>query len=763
MSPRGILSEIDPGLGGEDQVGLFVQCSDEQAAVLYRLLRERYGTRLPRSIMPSRRTAFTHFCYVPDTKEGWEAAWPAIERRVLEATGTAVQPPPTSVSASAPAAAHALPDQAAMTAWKARMRRHAAALLPARGEQRAAEVSPMASPYWATELAGDIARGGDLAAAEARLAAIARAGDPNGLRAWISLYAETGRDDRIVALTEEMRDAVLGLPVGRVLAIQVTRAHVRAYRQAIAGDDGTRARDLGETLRALRRLYVPELERLQQAATLHSLFADVVEEGRVPSGPSIDETLSDILSLEPGERIPALEALYAPTIPATARAGELLADALSATGNHARAADIYGELEQHMGDGARRDALRLKQIQEYIASGDVSRARSCVDPADPTPSLRGQLGVALAALGDDDSAREHLVYAWNAGDHNAGLARALATLCRSHEWYHIAAEPYQELLVSAPETLDAVDDLMLAQLAFLGELGDIAVERQIAFIDHFCDTAPFGLLQTAAAREVVASGLDLCRRINDPNILLVAYRHMLDVLLGWGEAGTIAACMADMSHDYAAQRLAGSDYFALLDEITDYQDLYPSLRDALIDGYMALLDREYEYSLRKGIPLRPYASDIRRALLVLDPEVYEALHGEYQRRKALLEEQGISIAADDQHEESMPSFDGLTIALIGGHAATRRGVRAALEEGGGRVVEVPPSSEAHFTEGSVLERIRSADLVAMIVRYMGHDLSEAVDHLSERGTIHGDIIRVLPRGRSGVLEAIRTWARGRIA
>lgn len=80
-----------------------------------------------------------------------------------------------------------------------------------------------------------------MAAADARLAELARQGAANALRAWICLNADSDQFDRIVHVTAEMHDAVLGLPVGHVLARQVTTAHIHEYHAAEAQGDKARA------------------------------------------------------------------------------------------------------------------------------------------------------------------------------------------------------------------------------------------------------------------------------------------------------------------------------------------------------------------------------------------------------------------------------------------------------------------------------------------------------------------------------------------
>lgn len=404
---------------------------------------------------------------------------------------------------------------------------------------------------------------------------------------------------------------------------------------------------------------------------------------------------------------------------------------------------------------------RIKQVEEYINTQQYDRVVASVRPDEQAPALRGLLGIALARSGGTNEALEHLAYAWLQGAYawlqgewRVAVARELATLCQEHEVYELAAGPYQELLRSAPDTLAAADYLMIAQLVLFGEFGPIDPERQIEYVGMFCAMATPKQLHTNDARDIVRENLKLCRHVNDPTKLLAAYQHMCDSLLGSAGLEEIMALLNDVTLDHKEHRLTGEQRFDVLEEITYYHDMYPGVHEAVVDGYVNMLNTEIDIALFKVSPLPVYTTDARRMLKVLNTAIHDELWDSYMKRLEEFQKQELPVVPPPAEEGRFVPLNGKRIALVGGHDTTRSEVRQEIEEVGGNVVEVPPGRR--FDEKSVMDKVRNCDLVVLIVGYMGHDLSTIVDKNID--ILKGSILRIPYRGKSGVCREIMRWA-----
>ncbi|MGP1373793.1 MAG: hypothetical protein ACTS3T_13270 [Almyronema sp.] len=107
----------------------------------------------------------------------------------------------------------------------------------------------------------------------------------------------------------------------------------------------------------------------------------------------------------------------------------------------------------------------------------------------------------------------------------------------------------------------------------------------------------------------------------------------------------------------------------------------------------------------------------------------------------------------------------LTLALVGGHEATRRGVIEALstEHGLKHWVEVPPFSNISAGRSKVKAKIQSCDLIVMITGYMSHKLTKNVYGLKESGALTGEIVPLSCRGKSGVIREVLKYVAQRKA
>ena len=72
--------------------------------------------------------------------------------------------------------------------------------------------------------------------------------------------------------------------------------------------------------------------------------------------------------------------------------------------------------------------------------------------------------------------------------------------------------------------------------------------------------------------------------------------------------------------------------------------------------------------------------------------------------------------------------------------------------------EVAPPTNGRISEREILDKVRSADLILLIVSYMGHDMSNAVNNLLKRQALTGQVLPIDCRGTSGVCREILRWA-----
>lgn len=98
----------------------------------------------------------------------------------------------------------------------------------------------------------------------------------------------------------------------------------------------------------------------------------------------------------------------------------------------------------------------------------------------------------------------------------------------------------------------------------------------------------------------------------------------------------------------------------------------------------------------------------------------------------------------------------LSLAIIGGHRATRQGVIELLSVKYGlrTWVEIPPLFEAKTRQNILKAKIEHCDLIVIITGYMSHPLTHAVYGLKEAGSLSGKVVLLNCRGRSGVVREV---------
>jgi len=134
---------------------------------------------------------------------------------------------------------------------------------------------------------------------------------------------------------------------------------------------------------------------------------------------------------------------------------------------------------------------------------------------------------------------------------------------------------------------------------------------------------------------------------------------------------------------------------------------------------------------------------------------FSELENEFARSQAQL-----PIALETTSEQLAPvSLAGIKLALVGGHASTRRGVIGELSQQHGLTqwVELPPFSKHSLGRSNIKAKIHDCDLIVLITGYMRHKQTDSISQLKKLGTLPGDVLLLRCRGKSGVVREILTY------
>jgi hypothetical protein len=366
------------------------------------------------------------------------------------------------------------------------------------------------------------------------------------------------------------------------------------------------------------------------------------------------------------------------------------------------------------------------------------------------------LGAALARDGHEVEALPHLRYAWDASAPRPVIALALARLLWG-QGNEEAADPYTFLFKRDAEEMEASDYLAMAEMAEMGAFGADAWDWHLTCIERFFDRADPIVRSTDDAKQLAHRGLDLAHQLGNADRLFHAYQQLLDSLMArpTSDVGDLPRIIERIAADHHGGRLAGVQRFDLLEECLPSLKDYPLvLRQALIEAFEDLLGCELVAFEARGAAFPPYVKDLGRALHRLKSK--NAVVDAYKQAVAahLATEQPADL------EEAPRGMAGKRVALVGGHDRTRQLVRARLRDWGAYVDEMPPPTTGRVSERDMLDKVRSSDLIVLIVSYMGHDMSTIVSHLKHRDAVRGTVLPVDCRGVSGVCRAIRDWAEG---
>ncbi|MBO3459115.1 hypothetical protein G7B40_011850 [Aetokthonos hydrillicola Thurmond2011] len=492
--------KINPKSGTGDQVGLSLRCSSpNQADEIYRGLRQA-GFKVSR-LMSSIDEDYTHFVYVNAT--------------VDEATG-AIQQIRASIDVFNNASVvKKEPSVKDFKSWQTLFRKVIKRLNndyvnPITSVQ---EINPNILEQKITS--------GRLTEVEDNLLRQADVNDSNALRTLIALYTKTEQHEQLVQLCKAKYKSILALPVSGRLVEQLVNAHLHYYRQ-------TKEQELLGSVQALAQEFLPELERLRQANEVRKLLQlSLVSQEPLPTteGATLNETLVQLLEIEPGERILQLEKLKS-KYPKATNVLLALAESYALIDNTEYALQIYQSITENTEEVQQRHAelllisRRFQEVIELLPSA-ISEL---------SPGLAGLRGAALYYLGQKTQAREFLEKAWQEGERRVQILLPLAKLWATVGDPVKAGEVYQILLDVGYEKLTLEDRALIARVANLDGFGDISNSQKIDYYEECVNLAGLKILNLPEAEEILQDRLDLWKKVENTQGIINAYADWLDWL-----------------------------------------------------------------------------------------------------------------------------------------------------------------------------------------------------------------------------------------
>ena len=276
--------EIETKLGGTDQVGLRLKCSEAQAENIYLKLRQQ-ELRLSR-LMPSNHSGYDYFLYVTGTESQLHRVMSEIQ-----------------ISFNADIAVASTTTKAATTqnfkAWQTQFRK-AVKTLNQESPHPTSSTQEIDQNRLFTKIADR-----QTTEIEERLLQQADLNDSNALRTLIALYTQTEQHEQIVELYKAKRSNIMALPVSGRLVEQLVSAHIQHSQQ-------TNTPDFFDSAKQIAQEFLSELERLRQANGVRKLLDQSINVEEAPptaTGVTLSEQLAQLLEIEPGARISQLESL----------------------------------------------------------------------------------------------------------------------------------------------------------------------------------------------------------------------------------------------------------------------------------------------------------------------------------------------------------------------------------------------------------------------------------------------------------------------
>ncbi len=718
--------QIEAKLGNADQVGLRLRCNGQtQAVEIHRELRQaEFKVTNPRS---SYHDDYTHFFYVTSTVNSLDSVMQKIEARIK-----------VSNNASLVTKEATLKD---FKSWQILFRK-AIKKLNNDHVNSTSSVQEINQNTLEQKISA-----GRLIELEDHLLRQADFNDSNALRTLIALYAKTEQHEQLIKLCQVKYNSILALPVSGRLVEQLVTAHLQHYQQ-------TKEQELLRSVQALAQEFLPELERLRQANRVRKLLhLSLISQEPLPTieGATLNEQLTRLLEIEPGERISQLEKLK-DKYPKAINVLLALADSYVSIDNPEYALQIYQSITEKTEELQQRYAELLLNIQRFQEV--IELLPSVI--SELSPALAGLRGAALYNLGQKTQASEFLEKAWQGGERRVQILLPLAKLWATVGDPVKAGEVYQILLETAYEQLTLSDRALMARVANLDGFGDISDEDKVSYYESYVNFAGVHLRDLLEAEEILKDRLDLWKQLQNTSGMINAYADWLDWLANVGKWQDLNKELDILRNFAIQQKISTLQYFELLEGLEVYINLQPTLRQSLVNDYFGLAIAEIDNALRQEEVEAPFFQDLKRALLCLNSDSANELFEYRQQRRAEATKLEVQIASDKNIVSRTQNLASIRLALVGGHQATRREVIRELCENYGlpNCVEVAPSSEAYISRSNVQAQISNCNLIAVITGYMGHDLSQIVSDLKKDGALTGDVFFLACRGKSGVVRAI---------
>ena len=621
--------EIVPKLGGADQIGLRLKCISElQAEELHRAIRERFKVT---KLMPSHHGEYTHFVYITATEENLRQTWSSIEASYLLNTSK-VEADYSEQSAKA---------VQTFKSWQTQFRN----ILKQLNEDIPQPTSTVQSIN-PSRLEQQISQG-QIVEAEERLLQQSSSGDGNALRALITLYTRTAKAAQIIELCSTKRDEILALPVSGRLVEQIVSAYLQEAQQENMPELMLSAQQIAQE-------FLPELERIRQADGVRRLLHQALkpqEPMEQVADATLSEQLAQLVKVEPGERIPQLEALKVKHPQSTSVLLDLAA-AYTAVGEEDKALELYQSIPVKTEKD--QDTVKVRQV-ELLLSG--SRFKEVIDflpePIATLPStLAGLKGAALYAMGQKSQARPLLESAWKAGERQYEILLPLARLWSTEGNPEDAAEIYLILLDIAPEHLSLEDRANIATLSSLGGFGDISNEQEVSYYEECIEVAGSRVATLPNAEDILKERAKLWKQVNRLDKFIIAYADWLDWLANQQRVDDLEIELANLRTIAASQQINRGQHFELLEGLEPYVAFLPKLRSSLANEYQGIAIEEIDNAIRQGRSEEPFFQDLKRALYYLSPEIVPQLI-EYQKQsKDEATKLGIQAHSSEDSEET---------------------------------------------------------------------------------------------------------------
>ncbi|MBW4559209.1 MAG: hypothetical protein KME59_25520 [Trichormus sp. ATA11-4-KO1] len=718
--------EINPKLGSVDQVGLRLRCNGQtQADEIYRGLRQA-GFKVTR-LMSSSHEDYTHFVYVTATEDNVSSAILQIKANTIVLND-----------------AKSVKKESNVKDFKSWQSLFCKAIKQLNNDYQ----NPVSSVQEINQnLLEQKISAGRITEVEDHLLRQVDVNDSNALRTLIALYAKTEQHEQLVELCKAKYKTILALPVSGRLVEQLVTAHLQYYQQ-------TKEQELLVSVQVLAQEFFPELERLRQANGVRKLLnLSLVTQEPSPTieGATLNEQLTQLLEIEPGERISQLEKLK-DKYPKAINVLLALADSYVSIDNTEYALQIYQSITEKTEELQQRHAELLLNIQRFQEV--IELLPSVI--SELSPALAGLRGAALYNLGQKMQASEFLDKAWQGGERRVQILLPLAKLWATVGDPVKAGEVYQILLETADEQLTLSDLALIARVANLDGFGDISDEDKVSYYELCVNLAGVRLRDLPEAEEILKDRLDLWKQVQNTSGMLNAYADWLDWLANIGKWEDLNKEL-DILRNFAIQQKINSlQYFELLEGLEAYINMQPNLRQGLANDYFGLAIAEIDNALRQEEAEEPFFQDLKRALFCLNSDSANELVEYRQQRRAEARKLEVQVASDKNTASKTQNLATIRLALVGGHQTTRREVIRELCENYGleNYIEVAPSSEAYISRSNVQAQISNCNLIAVITGYMGHDLSQIISDFKKDGTLTNDVFFLACRGKSGVIRAI---------